>query len=303
MDEEQLKILEMVANKLITPEQAAKLLGGLNDATIIDTPTKDLISERVVKFEKYDLEDSLDINIDLGITNFKLKKIEDSDFLYKLEYIDSDEFKSKSIYYNKQLHITGIAKRLNNLDLSTLQDFVDPISKKMILSLNENVKYFLKIKLGGGNAFLNFSDLKVKRLRLSSGACDTKIIFGNSSNEEIDYLKFESGASNLDIKGISNTNCPEIELSLGACNTSLDYSGSLMRNIYTDISVRVGKINLLIPQDYAVKIKSSGKLNDFKSSNLIFRDDYRVSKNIDNAKNVLEFFINTNMAQVNLTWI
>ncbi|MFN4150471.1 MAG: SHOCT-like domain-containing protein [Candidatus Sericytochromatia bacterium] len=303
MDEEQLKILEMVANKLITPEQAAKLLEGLNESITLNTPEKNIIPERIVKFEKYNFEDSLDINIDLGITNFKLTKIEDSDFLYKLEYIDNEEFKSKAAYYNKQLQITGLAKRVNNLDLSTLQDFVDPVSKKMILELNKNVKYFFKVKLGGGNAFLDFSDLRLKRLRLSSGACDTKIVFGNSTKEEIDYLKFESGASNLDIKGISNTNCPEIELSLGACNTSLDYSGNLSRNIYTDISVRVGKINLLIPEEYGVKIKSSGKLNDFKSTNLLFRDDYRVSKNIDKAKNILEFFINTNMAQVNLTWI
>lgn len=300
MDEEQLKILEMVANKLITPEQAAKLLESVNNDSNITEKIDNNKSERVIKFLKYNFEDSLDINIDLGITNFKLTNVEDNDFLYKLDYIDTNDFKNKVAYFNKQLQITGLAKRISNLDLLTLQDFVDPASKKTILELNQNVKYFMKIKLGGGNALFDFSHLKIKRLRLSSGACDTKVIFGNPSNGEIDYLKFEAGASNLDVKGLGNTNCPEIDLSLGACNTSLDYSGNISRDIYTNISVRVGKINLLIPKKYGVKIKSSGKLN---SSKLIFRDDYRVSENIDSVENILEFFIDTNMAQVNLNWI
>lgn len=300
MDEEQLKILEMVANKLITPEQAAKLLESINNDSNVTEKIDNDKSERVIKFLKYNSEDSLDINIDLGITNFKLTNVEDNDFLYKLDYIDTNDFKNKVAYFNKQLQITGLAKRISNLDLLTLQDFVDPASKKTILELNQNVKYFMKIKLGGGNALFDFSHLKIKRLRLSSGACDTKVIFGNPSNGEIDYLKFEAGASNLDVKGLGNTNCPEIDLSLGACNTSLDYSGNILRDIYTNISVRVGKINLLIPKKYGVKIKSSGKLN---SSKLIFRDDYRVSENIDSVENILEFFIDTNMAQVNLNWI
>ncbi len=303
MDEEQLKILELVANKTITPEEGAKLLEAKKEEA---QPViyKEQPEEERFKIEQKDFEDEdqMDVTLELGVTNFKLNKGTESK-LYRVEYGESEGLSHRVLFANKELQVTNDLKKPSKFDLLSLKRFVDPTTKKCSVELNPNVKLYLKVRFGGGKADLDFTGLKVKRLRLSSGASDTKMTFNQPNTEELDYLKIESGASNLNISGLGNTNCSEMDVSLGACNASLDFTGNIKKDMYTEISMRVGRLSLLIPTDLGVKIKVSDRLGDLNIPDFIVRDGYRVSKNIDMAKNVLNLRIESTLAQVNLSWI
>lgn len=306
MDEEQLKILEMVANKTITPEQAAKLLSELKDKTTEETEktssTENTTLKNEIKQKIYENEEQLDVNIELGVTNFKLFSGKE-DELYKVEYSDVEGLANKVNFYNNSLQVVSEIKKPSKLDLLSLKNFVDPFSKQCFVELNPKAKLYMKVKFGGGKSLLDFSNLKLKRLRLSSGASDTKIVFNTPNEEELDYLKIESGASNLNVVGLGNANCPEMDLNLGACNATLDFSGNLRKNLYSEIIMRVGKLTLLVPKEFGVKIKSTQKLADFALKDFEVRDGFKVSKNIDEAEKVLEFRVDSTLAQVDLSWI
>jgi len=303
MDEEQLKILELVANKTITPEEGAKLLEEKKEE-VVAVPYKEIITPESLKVEQrdYENEEQIDVSLELGVTNFKLKK-GDENQLYRVEYGEGEGFSHRVIFAHKELQVSNDLKKPTKFDFTSLKQFVDPTTKKCFIELNPNVKLFLKVKFGGGKADLDFSGLKVKRLRLSSGASDTKVAFNTVNTEVLDYLKIESGASNLNLSGLGNTNCSEMDISLGACTATLDFSGETSMDMYTEITMRVGRLNLLIPKELGVKIKADDRLAEMRLPDFNIREGYRVSKNIDEAKNILNLRIGSTLAQVNLSWI
>jgi hypothetical protein len=73
--------------------------------------------------------------------------------------------------------------------------------------------------------------------------------------------------------------------------------------MYAEISLRVGRLNLLIPKNLAVKIKADDRLADMKLPDFSIRDGYRISKNIDEVPNILNLRIDSTLAQVNLNWV
>jgi hypothetical protein len=221
MDEEQLKILELVANKTITPEEGAKLLEEKKDDNI-PVSYKEIVTVDNLKLEQkdYENEEQIDVTLELGVTNFKLKKGQE-DKLYKVEYGEEEGFSHRVVFAHKELQVSNDLKKPSKFDISSLKKFVDPTTKKCFIELNPSVKLFLKVKFGGGKADLDFSGLKVKRLRLSSGASDTKVAFNSLNTEILDYLKIESGASNINLTGLGNTNCTEMDISLGPAQLPL----------------------------------------------------------------------------------
>jgi hypothetical protein len=301
MDEEQLKILEMVANKTITPEEAVKLLNNINNDEYVYQAEENQDTIFDVEEHDYSNEEQLDLNLDLGVTDFKLSKSDESK-LFRIQHNKGENFSHKIIFSHRELQIKNQFKPLN-FDIGTLKRFVDPNSKKCFVELNSKVKLYMKVKFGGGKALFDFTDLKIKRLRLSSGASDTKICFNKFNNEELDYLKIESGASNLNITGIGNANCSEIDLNLGASNATLDFSGQLKKEIYCEATMRVGRLNLLVPREYGVKIQTTDKLANISLPNFYMKDGYRVSNNINNSSKIINFRIDSTLAQVSLSWI
>src|SRR5687768_8093095 len=92
MDEEQLKILELVANKTITPEEGAKLLEEKKE-DVVPSSYKDVAPSESLKVEQKDYEDEeqIDVTLELGVTNFKLNK-GTADKLFKVEYGEEEGF-------------------------------------------------------------------------------------------------------------------------------------------------------------------------------------------------------------------
>ncbi|MFN8576571.1 MAG: hypothetical protein U0354_06915 [Candidatus Sericytochromatia bacterium] len=300
MDEEQLKILEMVANRTITPEEAAKLLNDINNDEY--TYHEDFKTNNFdIEEHDYNNEEQLDIDLDLGVTNFKLSKTEENK-LFRIQHNKGENFSHKIIFSHRELQIRNQFKPVN-FDIGSLKRFVDPNSKKCFVELNPKVKLYMKVKFGGGKALFDFTDLKIKRLRLSSGASDTRICFNKFNTEELDYLKIESGASNLSIIGISNANCSEIDLNLGASNATLDFSGQLNKEIYCEAVMRVGRLQLLVPREYGVKLKTTDKLANLSLPDFYSKDGYKVSDNINKVDQIINLRIDSTLAQVSLSWI
>lgn len=301
MDEEQLKILEMVANKTITPEEAAKLLNSINNQEYVYHVEDSKNNIFDIEEHDYNNEEQLGIDLDLGVTNFKLSKSEENK-LFKIQHNKGENFSHKIIFSHKELQIKNQFKPVN-FDIGSLKRFVDPNSKKCFVELNPKVKLYMKVKFGGGKALFDFTDLKLKRLRLSSGASDTKICFNKFNIEELDYLKIESGASNLNILGISNSNCSEIDLNLGASNATLDFSGQLNKEIYCETIMRVGRLQLLVPKEYGIKLKTTDKLANLSLPDFYSKDGYKLSNNINKVDKIINLRIDSTLAQVSLNWI
>lgn len=300
MDEEQLKILEMVANRTITPEEAAKLLNTNNEEYHYESEeNKNPVFD--IEEQIYNNEEQLDLSLDLGVTDFKLSK-GSSDKLFKIHHTKGENFSHKIIFSQRELQIKNHIKPVS-FDITSLKKFVDPHSKKFLIELNPKVKLYMKVKFGGGKANFDFTDLKIKRLRLSLGASDTRISFNKFNPEELDYLKIESGASNLSVIGIGNANCSEIDLNLGASNATLDFSGEIKKELYCEATMRVGRLNMLVPKEYGVKIQTTDKLANISLPDFYLKDGYRVSNNINKSDKIINLRIDSTLAQVSLNWI
>jgi hypothetical protein len=90
----------------------------------------------------------------------------------------------------------------------------------------------LEISAGAYKASLELGDLALTNLTVKDGASDVDLVFTNPNHTEMNLLRYETGASQVSLKGLSYANFSMLEFKGGAGNYSLDFSGELSQHQY-----------------------------------------------------------------------
>jgi hypothetical protein len=88
----------------------------------------------------------------------------------------------------------------------------------------------LKINAGAYKGLFDFGGLAISSLEITDGASDTELAFSTPNLLEMETLRFVTGASKLEIKGLANANFESMTFRGGAGDFKLDFSGQLKRD-------------------------------------------------------------------------
>ena len=118
----------------------------------------------------------------------------------------------------------------------------------------------LEITAGAYHADLELGNLSLTNLTVKDGASDVRLTFSEPNRAEMNLMRYETGASQVTLKGLANANFSILKFTGGAGNYSLDFSGNLQRDASASINAGLGNLTIIIPEGLRVQLTIDGNL-------------------------------------------
>ena len=215
--------------------------------------------DTAVEFETFEQSQALgditalDVELEYDVGTIEIARSE-SDQLYSIDLEYDRLHFDPDVDYDE----SGTSATLDfDVDSTGGGIFGDRLRNDLTLRLNEDVVVDLDLTVGVAESYLDFTNLKIRSLRLKGGVGRTEVLFDELAKEEMDLMDINSGVGDLTIRSIGNARVNRIRLKGGIGKTELDFTGD-WEDWSTDaeITVGVGKIHLRIPREVPVEIQS-----------------------------------------------
>lgn len=119
----------------------------------------------------------------------------------------------------------------------------------------------LKITAGAYEGNFEFGGLSIEELVVQDGAADVKLSFDEPNLIEMSLLRYQTGASTVELTGLANANFDEMEFQGGAGDYTLDFSGELLRDAEVRIDAGISAVRILVPEGMNVELTFDGGLS------------------------------------------
>jgi len=107
----------------------------------------------------------------------------------------------------------------------------------------------LTVQAGAYEGNLELGGLALKSLTVRDGASHVDVSFLEPNQTEMSLLRYETGASDVKLKGLANANFSTLTFSGGAGNYTLDFSGKLQRDATVTVESGFGNLTLIVPEN------------------------------------------------------
>ncbi|HAL56050.1 MAG TPA: hypothetical protein DCP63_06150 [Bacteroidetes bacterium] len=124
------------------------------------------------------------------------------------------------------------------------------------LKFSDAIPMSYDIELGAGKGDLDFTGLKVKQLKFSSGASSVELRVDEPNPVACDVVTLESGVSKFTAEGLSNLNFRKLKFSGGVGAYKLDFGGKLQQSASVDIEVGLGAVTVYVPREIPTRLIS-----------------------------------------------
>jgi len=121
-----------------------------------------------------------------------------------------------------------------------------------------NTPLDLIVQAGAYEGNLELGGLALKSLTVKDCASHVDVSFLEPNQTEMSLLRYETGASDVKLKGLGNANFSTLTFSGGAGSYTLDFSGTLQRDATVTIESGFGNMSLVIPEDVAAVVTVEG---------------------------------------------
>ena len=112
----------------------------------------------------------------------------------------------------------------------------------------------LTIEAGAYSAEYEFGGLALTGLTVKDGAATVKASFSQPNKAEMAVLRYETGASNVALSGLSNANFTSLTFKSGAGDYTLDFSGELKKDATVTIETGLSNLILTIPEGLNARV-------------------------------------------------
>jgi hypothetical protein len=120
----------------------------------------------------------------------------------------------------------------------------------------------LAIEAGAYEGTFEFGGLSLTGLTVKDGAANVTLAFSSPNQSEMDVLRYETGASNVELTGLANANFNTLVFQSGAGEYTLDFSGELQRDATITISSGFSNIILVIPENVNAEVTMESGLTN-----------------------------------------
>jgi hypothetical protein len=146
-----------------------------------------------------------------------------------------------------------ITIKTGNLELDGFPNFDERVKNIWNLKLgNQPIK--LRIKSGAYVGELELGNLYLRDLRVSDGAADVNLNFGQPNRTEMQTLHYETGASDVKLTTLGNANFNSLIFESGAGNYELDFSGEWKRDATAFIETGLSNMTITVPDNVNVTV-------------------------------------------------
>lgn len=120
----------------------------------------------------------------------------------------------------------------------------------------------LAISAGAYEGRIDLSGVSLTNLNIKDGASKATIVINSTNPVEMETFQYATGASQVNITGISNANASSFKFDGGAGDFTLDFSGELQRDLQVDIKAGVSSLTIIVPENIPTRVTVSGGLNN-----------------------------------------
>ena len=201
--------------------------------------------------------EGIDLTLNFGAGELKIKHaqgISDVPFIKGTAVYNVPDFKPEiEVESNKVSLTTG------QLELRGFPSLNDDVINRWDLELG-NTPMNLEINSGAYKGDLNLGGVPLKSLDITDGAADVRLRFSSPNPLEMDRLRYQTGASNVQLSGLANANFSSLVFRSGAGNYRLDFSGLLNRDAVANIESGFSQLELVVPNGTTAKVITGGGL-------------------------------------------
>lgn len=189
---------------------------------------------------------------------------------------DSDIFDPLTEYRRGRLQVgvegTGRSIRMRNQQAGDMK-----------LALTPDVPLDLGLKFGAVEADIELGGLRISQVKVETGASDSRMRFSRPNPIRCQSLELSMGAAAFRAVGLGNANCDRIKAEGGVGDMNLDFSGEWRHDIAADITMALGSVTLVVPEDIGVVVRRSTFLTSFNGQGFDQRGRDHYSGNWDHA--------------------
>lgn len=148
-----------------------------------------------------------------------------------------------------------------DVGITGLPNFGDDRKNEWDLKLSDTPMN-LRIQAGAYQGRWNLGGLALEGLEISDGAADVELDFSEANQVEMRELRYETGASNVELRSLANANFDRMVFRSGAGNYTLDFSGELQRDARVQVESGISQVTLIVPEGVQVRVTFNGGLTN-----------------------------------------
>jgi len=124
----------------------------------------------------------------------------------------------------------------------------------------------LRITGGAYQGEVDLGGLALTDLYVSDGAATVEVDFSAPNTVEMSSLRYETGASTVELRNLANANFTSMNFRSGAGTYTLDFGGTLRRDARVDIESGLSTLTIVVPVGTAAEVEVSGGLSSVDAS-------------------------------------
>jgi hypothetical protein len=159
---------------------------------------------------------------------------------------------------------SGVEIATGNLEINGLPKFQGDMENTWDLKLSDR-PIDLRIMAGAYASDLELGGLSLTGLWVTDGASDVRINFDELNQEEMDLLRYETGASNVILTNLGNANFRAMNFKGGAGNYELDFSGDMQADATVAVEAGLSSLTITVPDDLNVRVRFESGLSNIST--------------------------------------
>lgn len=152
-----------------------------------------------------------------------------------------------------------------NFEITGIPNMDEDIENKWDLQIGNN-PLELKINAGAYKGEYELGGLAITSLEVTDGASDVKLAFSTPNLVDMETFRYVTGASKLELEGLSNANFESMTFRGGAGDFKLDFSGQLKKDATVQIESGLSRIEVVIPETMSARVVFRGGLTSINAS-------------------------------------
>lgn len=255
----------------------------------------------IVESRRYAGERDLTVDVEFAVGHVRLVP-GDPGALYRLSLVyDEETFRPDIRYRETRNRLDAGVESRHDIEWHRRS----ARDQRLDLSLSPDVALDLRMALGAADADVDLGGLSLVNGKITTGASETTVRFGEPNRTECETLRFEVGAARFAAERLANARCRRIEVTGGVAEVVLDFSGAALpeRETRVSIDIGLGNVRLRFPEDVGVRLTVDRFLAGLDHSGFVRHGSGYVSRNYDTASTFIEVDVDAALGSIDIDWI
>ena len=142
---------------------------------------------------------------------------------------------------------------------------------EMRLELPRGVPVDLGLDFGAVRAELDLRGVALDRLRINTGASETRVRFDSTGGRAVRAIDAEAGAARLEMRDIASAAPAAVKVHVGVGGADLDFGRVWRNDIDLDVQAALGSMTLHVPREVGIRLELDRALSGFEHDGMLRR--------------------------------